>query len=71
MCAVIYSRSTASRWLQGIPVPEGLKRAGGYREHDILVISDEGNIGSVNITAYTYGPEQMIVKKIGSKIMEV
>lgn len=46
-----------------ITIPEGVKGAGGYREHDILVISDEGNAGNVNITAHPYGPEKMIIKK--------
>lgn len=32
--------------------------AGGYREHDILVITEEGN---ENITGYPYGPEFNIV----------
>jgi creatinase len=32
--------------------------AGGYREHDILVITDEGN---ENITGYPYGPEFNVV----------
>ena len=37
-----------------LTLPEGLPGAGGYREHDILVITDEGN---ENITKYPYGPE--------------
>ena len=32
--------------------------AGGYREHDILVITDDGND---NITGYPYGPEFNVV----------
>jgi creatinase len=32
--------------------------AGGYREHDILIITDDGN---ENITGYPYGPEFNIV----------
>ena len=32
--------------------------AGGYREHDILVITDDGN---ENITGYPYGPDFNIV----------
>jgi len=42
-----------------IMIPEGQKGAGGYREHDILVISERGNR---NITAFPYGPEHLIVK---------
>ena len=41
-----------------LTIPEGQKGAGGYREHDILVITEEGN---ENITAYPYGPEFNIV----------
>ena len=41
------------------PGPEGMPGAGGYREHDILVITDEGNR---NITGFPYGPEHLIVK---------
>ncbi len=32
--------------------------AGGYREHDILVITEDGN---ENITGYPYGPEFNVV----------
>jgi creatinase len=42
-----------------IMIPEGQKGAGGYREHDILVITEKGNR---NITAFPYGPEHLIVK---------
>ena len=43
-----------------ITIPEGMAGAGGYREHDILVITEEGNR---NITGFPYGPEHLIVKK--------
>ncbi|MFU1479169.1 aminopeptidase P family protein [Roseovarius sp. C7] len=33
--------------------------AGGYREHDVLVITDEGN---ENITGYPYGPEFNVIR---------
>ncbi|MFW2543144.1 M24 family metallopeptidase [Primorskyibacter sp. 2E107] len=36
-----------------LTIPEGHPGAGGYREHDILVITKEGN---ENITGYPYGP---------------
>ena len=42
-----------------IMVPEGRKGAGGYREHDILVITEKGNR---NITGFPYGPEHLIVR---------
>ncbi|MHA7875709.1 aminopeptidase P family protein [Roseivivax sp.] len=35
-----------------LTLPEGLPGAGGYREHDILVITEEG---AENITGYPYG----------------
>ena len=41
-----------------IMIPEGKPGAGGYREHDILVIKENG---AENITKFTLGPEQNIV----------
>jgi creatinase len=41
-----------------ITIPDNLPGAGGYREHDILVITDKGNR---NITGFPYGPEHLIV----------
>lgn len=42
-----------------IMLPEGMPGAGGYREHDILVITENGNR---NLTAFPYGPEHNIIK---------
>lgn len=39
-------------------IPEGQPGAGGYREHDILVV---GENGAENITGFPYGPEANIV----------
>ncbi|WP_108820672.1 aminopeptidase P family protein [Pseudovibrio sp. Alg231-02] len=44
-----------------ITIPENMPGAGGYREHDIIVIEDEGNR---NITNFPYGPEHLIVKSV-------
>ena len=41
-----------------IMIPEGLPGAGGYREHDILVVTEDG---AENITGFPYGPEHNIV----------
>lgn len=41
-----------------ITIPNHLPGAGGYREHDILVITETGND---NITGFPYGPEHLIV----------
>ena len=41
-----------------LTVPEGTPGAGGYREHDILVITEDGN---ENITGYPYGPAFNVV----------
>lgn len=41
-----------------IMLPEGMPGAGGYREHDILVITDEG---ADNITGFPYGPAHNII----------
>jgi creatinase len=43
-----------------IMLPEDLPGAGGYREHDILVITEDGN---KNITGFPYGPEHNIIKR--------
>ena len=42
-----------------IMIPESEKGAGGYREHDILVITAKGNR---NITGFPYGPEHLVLK---------
>jgi creatinase len=39
-------------------VPEGTPGAGGYREHDILVVTKDG---ADNITGFPYGPEHNII----------
>ena len=39
-------------------VPEGTPGAGGYREHDILVVGEDG---AENITGFPYGPAHNIV----------
>ncbi len=41
-----------------IMLPEGLPGAGGYREHDILVLTEDG---ANNITGFPYGPEHNII----------
>ena len=41
-----------------LTIPEGQPGAGGYREHDILIITETGN---EDITKYPYGPEFNIV----------
>jgi creatinase len=39
-------------------IPEGMPGAGGYREHDILVV---GEAGAENITGFPYGPEKNVI----------
>ena len=41
-----------------ITVPDGQPGAGGYREHDILVI---GKKYATNITGFPYGPQKNII----------
>ncbi|WP_323767549.1 aminopeptidase P family protein [Antarctobacter sp.] len=41
-----------------LTIPEGAPGAGGYREHDILIITEDGN---ENITGYPYGPDFNVV----------
>ncbi len=42
-----------------LTIPEGQPGAGGYREHDILVLSEDG---AENITKFPFGPEHNIVR---------
>ncbi len=42
-----------------LTIPQNRNGAGGYREHDILVITEGGHD---NITAFPYGPEHLIIK---------
>ncbi|WP_299207855.1 aminopeptidase P family protein [uncultured Tateyamaria sp.] len=41
-----------------LTIPNGQPGAGGYREHDILVITEDGN---ENITGFPYGPDSNVV----------
>ncbi|MEC8579438.1 MAG: aminopeptidase P family protein [Pseudomonadota bacterium] len=41
-----------------LTIPEGQAGAGGYREHDILIITEDGN---ENITGYPYGPDHNVI----------
>ncbi|WP_372965928.1 M24 family metallopeptidase [Marinobacter sp.] len=41
-----------------IMIPEGMPGAGGYREHDILVVREDS---SENITGFPFGPEHNII----------
>jgi len=41
-----------------LTLPLGLPGAGGYREHDILVVGEDG---AENITGFPYGPEHNII----------
>ena len=41
-----------------LTIPDGRPGAGGYREHDILIITEDGN---ENITGFPYGPLHNVV----------
>lgn len=41
-----------------ITIPDKLKGGGGYREHDILLVTETGHI---NLTNYKYGPDRMTI----------
>ena len=43
-----------------ITVPEGEDGAGGYREHDLLIVSEAG---AENLTGFPFGPEHNIIGK--------
>lgn len=42
-----------------IMIPEGQPGSGGYREHDIFIVTETG---AENITNFPYGPDEMIIK---------
>jgi len=42
-----------------IMLPEGKPGAGGYREHDILIVDESG---AENITHFPYGPEHNVIR---------
>ena len=42
-----------------IMIPEGKPGAGGYREHDIIVVNEDS---TENITKFPFGPEKNIIK---------
>jgi creatinase len=42
-----------------VMLPEGTSGAGGYREHDILIVKEDG---AENITGFPFGPEHNIVR---------
>ena len=42
-----------------IMIPEGEAGAGGYREHDIFIVTETG---AENITNFPYGPDEMIIR---------
>ena len=43
-----------------LTIPEGQPGAGGYREHDILVLTENG---SQNITGFPYGPDHNVISR--------
>ncbi|MEP9370714.1 M24 family metallopeptidase [Mesorhizobium sp. KR1-2] len=42
-----------------VMLPEGMPGAGGYREHDILIVGEDG---AENITGFPFGPEHNIIR---------
>ena len=43
-----------------IMLPEGEEGAGGYREHDILIVTETG---ATNITKFPFGPAHNVIRK--------
>ena len=41
-----------------LTIPQGMPGAGGYREHDILIVTENG---AENITGFPYGPEHNVI----------
>ena len=42
-----------------LTIPEGRPGAGGYREHDILIVTEDG---AENITGFPFGPEHNVIR---------
>ena len=42
-----------------VTVPEGGPGAGGYREHDMLIVTEDG---AENLTGFPFGPEHNVVR---------
>lgn len=42
-----------------VMLPEGMPGAGGYREHDILIVKEDG---AENITKFPFGPEHNVIR---------
>lgn len=42
-----------------VMLPEGMPGAGGYREHDILIVKEDG---AENITGFPFGPEHNVIR---------
>ncbi|CAL4096189.1 unnamed protein product, partial [Meganyctiphanes norvegica] len=42
-----------------VTIPEGMPGAGGYREHDVCVINEDGTVD--DITGYPFGPEHSVL----------
>ena len=57
-CATVLEPNMVVSMEPMITIPDELPGAGGYREHDILVITEDGNR---NITGFPYGPKHLIV----------
>ena len=43
-----------------IMIPESMGGSGGYREHDILLVTENG---AENLTGFPFGPEHNIIQK--------
>ncbi|XP_072018824.1 creatinase-like [Amphiura filiformis] len=43
-----------------IVIQDGLPGAGGYREHDIVLVTETGH---EDLTGHGYGPEHFVIKK--------
>ena len=41
-----------------ITIPEGMSGAGGYREHDMLIVTEDG---AENLTRFPFGPEHNVI----------
>ena len=43
-----------------IVIQEGIPGAGGYREHDVILVTESGH---EDLTGHGFGPEHFVIKK--------
>ena len=57
-CETILTKDMVVSMEPCFTIPQGMDGAGGYREHDILIVKENG---SENITKFPFGPEHNVI----------